>query len=301
MIYSSFKSHLNLSKIAFGGAAISGDGGGYGFGKINDDKSIELLHAAMDAGINLFDTAPIYGFHESEKKMGLAFKKCREDVHIISKCGVDWHDNKRVNMSNDPKVCQNMLDRSLRHLSYIDTYMIHWPDQNVDIRYTLEVLQNAKDKKDIHFIGLCNTHNSDLEKAKEVCDVDMIQCEANLFNNAFDVIEYDGFKTSWGTFDKGILTGSVTKNRIFSNEDCRSWAPWWKKSNWKQKVEKVQKLKNNLYDHSLVEIALGFALNMTSTNSAICGFRSIEQLNSIIDALDNLPDIFTLNKIKDEL
>lgn len=291
MNYTEFRPNVFLSQVSFGGAAISGNGGGYGFGDISDKDSIDLLNAALDRGINFFDTAPIYGFGESERKMAEAFKNNREKVHIISKCGVDWHDNKRVNMSNDPKICQKMLDNSLRHLQYIDTYMIHWPDPKVDIRYSLEVLQKAKDKADIKYIGLCNTNEEEVTKGKEVCDIDMIQCEGNLFNSTIDDVNFDGFKMSWATFDKGILTGSVKKDSTFSKEDCRSWAPWWKKSNWKEKVQKVEKLKTyaDRIGHSLVEIALGHSIINSTSDTAICGFRNLNQLETTLKAINNLP------------
>ena len=74
-----------ISQIGFGAASLSGDGGGYGFGTISDNDAIELVHAAHDAGINLFDTAPIYGFGESERRLGLALRDRRDEVFLVSK------------------------------------------------------------------------------------------------------------------------------------------------------------------------------------------------------------------------
>ncbi len=73
--------------LSFGGAAISGEGGGYGFGHISEEESLRLLRCAFDEGVRLFDTAPIYGFGLSEKRIGRAFAKRREDVIIVSKSG----------------------------------------------------------------------------------------------------------------------------------------------------------------------------------------------------------------------
>jgi len=66
--------------LAFGGAAISGEGGGYGFGVISESEAIDLLHEAYELGLRIFDTAPIYGFGLSEIRMGKAFKQNREKV-----------------------------------------------------------------------------------------------------------------------------------------------------------------------------------------------------------------------------
>ena len=102
--------------LLFGGASVSGEGGGYGFGEISKADSLSLLNHAYDRGIKVFDTAPIYGFGESERRIGAAFKDKREDVFIISKCGVTWHDTKRVNMTNDPQTTKKMIEQSLRDL-----------------------------------------------------------------------------------------------------------------------------------------------------------------------------------------
>lgn len=290
MIYHDFTDHhLKLSEICFGGASISGSRGGYGFGAISFADSIELVLEAYDKGINFFDTAPIYGFNESERVLSQSLKKIREKVTIISKCGVDWHDSKRVNMSNDPKVCQKMLDQSLKFHQYLDVYMIHWPDKNIDIRYPLEVLQKAKEKKDILHIGLCNTNQEDLDKAEEVCTVDIVQSEVNLFHNQLRELKTPAYKMGWGTFDKGILTGSVTEDRHFDKDDCRSWAPWWKKSNWKDKVKKVKTLKEFVNSHhiSLLELALSYSLSEDGVHSAICGFKNSKQLDGILYANQN--------------
>ena len=120
---------LSKLPLAFGGAAISGEGGGYGFGDISESAAIDLLKEAYDLGFTIFDTAPIYGFSLSEKRMGKAFKSMRDKVFIVSKSGVTWNESKRVDMTNDPKVARLMLEQSLRDLEsdYIDLYMIHWP------------------------------------------------------------------------------------------------------------------------------------------------------------------------------
>lgn len=169
--------------LAFGSAAISGEAGGYGFGKISEQESIDLLHYAFNQGVQIFDTAPIYGFHSSEVRLGKAFKNQREKVLIVSKSGVTWSSQRRVDMTNDPKVTMKMLEDSLRHLNtdYIDIYMIHWPDKNIDIRYPFEILSKAKKQGKIKYLGLCNTFEEELKKAGEVDSVDVVQGEFNIF------------------------------------------------------------------------------------------------------------------------
>lgn len=280
--------------IAFGGAAISGEGGGYGFGEMSKIEAIDLLLYAFEKGVRIFDSAPIYGFGESEKRMGEAFKNIREKVFLVSKCGVTWHENKRVDMNNDPLIAKKMLEQSLRDFNsdYIDLYMVHWPDSRVDIRKTLEVLAKAKLEGKIKHIGLCNTTIEELNKASEIDRIEVVQSEFNIFNNRFikdEMFPYLNEKEisfmSWGTLDKGILTGRVDeKRKAFDKSDCRSWAPWWKNSNNKEKFQAMKKIWPILdrYEVSGLDMALMFNLSHQELDVAICGARNFKQLDEVL-------------------
>lgn len=294
--------------LAFGGASISGEGGGYGFGSITEGEAIDLLKEAFDLGLRVFDTAPIYGFGLSEQRIGKAFRQSREKVFIVSKSGVTWHENKRVDMTNKPDVTQKMLEQSLRDLDtdYIDLYMIHWPDAHVDIRRPLEVLAKAKDQGKINHIGLCNTTLEDLEKSKDVEKVEVVQSEFNFFQNTLADNLFPYLKEnhisfmSWGTLDKGILTGRVDEKRKFDSSDCRSWAPWWKNADNKSKFNAMKKIWPFLdeQNHSGLELALGHNLAFPEVTSLLCGARNSEQLRSLFKALDHLPQKEIIDEAK---
>src|SRR5690606_15371670 len=167
-----FLGHIPMG---FGGAAISGEGGGYGFGSVSEADAEKLLLRAWENGIRLFDTAPIYGFGLSEIRMG---KFLPSDAYIVTKGGVDWHPNMRVDMSNAPHIIEKMIEESLKRLNRtISMYMIHWPDPKVDIRDSLAIVKKYQDRGDIKDIGLCNTHKNDLMKAEEICTIKGLQSE----------------------------------------------------------------------------------------------------------------------------
>lgn len=280
--------------IGFGGGAISGEGAGYGFGDITKDKSVELLKYAFERGYRLFDTAPIYGFGESERRIGEAFKNIREKVFIVTKSGVTWGENKRVDMTNDPSVTRRMLESSLKDLNteYIDLFMIHWPDEKVDIRRAIEVLAKAKLEGKIKHIGLCNTFKDDLLKAQSVAPIEAIQSQFNFFEQGAkeDIfplcLEHNISFMSWGTLDKGIITGRVTKERKFDATDCRSWAPWWKSIDKDSRFKVMEKINKKLqeYGYTPVQFALSFNLSHPEITNLLCGARNIEQVDSLIKA-----------------
>jgi aryl-alcohol dehydrogenase-like predicted oxidoreductase len=289
---------FQVSEIGFGAAAISGEGGGYGFGDISQDDAIALVRYAFDRGINLFDTAPIYGFGLSEKRLGLALKPVRDKAFIISKSGVDWHETKRVNMTNDPKSAEKMLHQSLKDLQsdYIDLYMVHWPDKNVDIRFTLEVYLKAQLQGKIKHIGLCNSHPEDLEKALSIAKVEVLQSEYNLFfQNRFDsmtdlIEKHHIALMSWGTFDKGVLTGSVKPNQTYDKVDCRASAPWWNKKEVDARAIKVEQfIKNHQKemeqnDVHMRDMALHFNFSHPKLKCALIGVKKPSHVDSVLDS-----------------
>jgi aryl-alcohol dehydrogenase-like predicted oxidoreductase len=307
------KNGSKVSRLCFGGAAISGEGCGYGFGEISRNDSIELVRHACDLGVNIFDTAPIYGFGESEKRLGEALKEVRENVFIVSKSGVSWHDNRRVNMTNEPKVTEKMLLQSLKDLQseYIDFYSIHWPDANIDIRRPLEVLESYRERGVIREIGLCNTNIEDLEKSKDVTSVSIVQSEFNFFNtSAMDLAEYLKENQmefmSWGTLDKGILSGKYKMDRVFDQSDCRKKAPWWKKTDVSKKVELVDKViqKYGIKKTPFIDLAIAFNLSFPYISTILCGPKNKESLEQIIQSIANIESTaqrFDLKEIANDL
>lgn len=293
--------------IGFGGASISGEGAGYGFGDISEDNAISLLNHAFDRGLRVFDTAPIYGFGESERRIGKAFNKKRDQVFIVSKSGVTWDQNKRVDMSNDPKVTQKMLEQSLRDLNteYIDLYMIHWPDQRVDIRRPMEVLAEAKHQGKIKHIGLCNSNKEDFEAASSIEKIEVFQSQFNYFEkgeveNTFPICREKNVSfMSWGTLDKGIITGRVTKERKFDASDCRSWAPWWKSIDKDSRYQEMARIKEKLneYGFNTIQFALSFNLSFSEITMLLCGTRNHEQLDSLIESYNKRIPTEVLQKI----
>jgi aryl-alcohol dehydrogenase-like predicted oxidoreductase len=288
---------LSLSKIVFGGASISGEGKGYGFGKMSEKDSQALIEYSVSLGVNVFDSAPIYGFNLAELRLGKYLKKNRENVFLTSKSGVSWHENGRVNMSNDKNTTRTMLEQSLRNFDsdYIDIYMVHWPDKKVDIRHTLDVIKQAQDEGKVTYIGLCNTADSELKLATEVCDINFIQSECNLFNNNIKTLSPDLMNDvvtmGWGTLDKGILSGKLTSSTQFDSTDCRSWAPWWKKSNWKEKVLKVDHYSKESDNLPIKELALNYSFR--NTDLSLCGFKTNKQLDEIINCLSLTEESYT--------
>ena len=290
------------SVVGFGAAAISGSGGGYSFGEISEAAAIELVHRAQDSGINIFDTAPIYGFGLSEQRLGRALRgRRRDDAIIVSKCGIAWDGSKRVSIDNSAATTQRMLEQSLRDLDteQIDVYLVHWPDPSIDIRETYEVLVRAKESGKVGAIGLSNTNPNELTLALEVGPVDVCQGQDSFFEswnrtNIFDQLTSinAGFM-AWGTLEKGILTGRVTAERSFDQHDVRSHAPWWTSVDHSKHFEVMTRLKSFLkgVGYTSIECAISHVLRGDVVSTALCGARTTEQIDGLVQAVENrVPD-----------
>lgn len=293
-----------VSIVGFGGAAISGEGGGYGFGDISEQEALRLLSKSRELGVTLYDTAPVYGYGLSEERIGKAFKGCRDQVFIVSKCGVTWRENRRIYCDNSPSVVLSMFEESLKRLGsdYIDLYMVHWPDSRVDVRRTVDVLKALQDDGKIRHIGLSNFSAKDVVLAQEAASITVLQSEFSALvsqaeTELFPLCRSAGLGfLGWGTLDKGILSGRLTnereKARAFDRNDVRSWAPWWKKQDRAAKYHAVVGLKSYLdtVGCSLLSFALGYVLSYNELSSALCGVRSSSQLESLVEALEEIPD-----------
>ena len=130
---------LKVSRVALGTWAI----GGWMWGGTDDVESVNTVRAALEHGINLIDTAPVYGFGRSEELVGKAIAegRLRSRVLIATKAGLTWQDGRVFRNASRARILRE-IDNSLRRLrtDYIDIYQIHWPDPNVAIEETAEVM-----------------------------------------------------------------------------------------------------------------------------------------------------------------
>jgi aryl-alcohol dehydrogenase-like predicted oxidoreductase len=201
-----------------------------------------------------------------------------------------------------------MLHQSLRDLrtDYIDLYLVHWPDPRTDIRVTMEVLAQAKEAGKIRALGLSNTNLEELALASEIAEPEGFQAQYNLFEREIeDTVLSHARKTEtgcmcWGPLHKGILTGRVVAGRTFDEVDARRRAPWWKKVDHTPHMEAVAAVRPEVESagHSLLEMALGHVLADPAMTTALCGVRNLGQLESAVNALENLPPADLLDYVR---
>jgi len=146
---------LQASRVGLGTWAM----GGWMWGGTDERESIRTIHAALDKGINVIDTAPAYGFGRSEEIVGKAVAEYghRDAVIIATKVGLEWQDGNVVRNATRARVLREIED-SLRRLqtSYIDLYQVHWPDPLVPVEETADIIALLYQQGKIRAIGVSN-------------------------------------------------------------------------------------------------------------------------------------------------
>src|ERR1700752_4807594 len=130
---------LKVSPVAIGTGAM----GGWVGGGTDEAESIATIRAAFEHGINLVDTAPVYGFGRSEEIVGkaIAEARLRSNVLIATKAGLQWDGGKVSRNASRARILRE-VDDSLRRLrtDYIDIYQVHWPDPLITIEETANAM-----------------------------------------------------------------------------------------------------------------------------------------------------------------
>ncbi len=146
------RTDMQVSTIALGCWPFAG---GDVWGRQEDTDSIAAVHAALDAGINFFDTAEGYGSGRSEEALGRGLKGRRHRALIATKVGPD-------NLAADNVI--SACERSLRALEtdYIDLYQIHWPNWDAPLAETVGALETLRTAGKIRAYGVCNFAAQDL-------------------------------------------------------------------------------------------------------------------------------------------
>lgn len=296
-------SGLQASVVGLGAWAL---GGGSVWGGDTDDKeSIRCIHAALDAGINLIDTAPAYGWGRSEELVGRAIAGRRDKVVLATKCGL-WTDDDRgsfftefdgriMRRSLRPDTIAIEIERSLRRLGVdcIDLYQTHWPSCPPDatpIADTMACLLKLRDAGKIRAVGVCNVSPVELQEN--------INCGAGaLVSDQFrysmlhrdpekDILPFCARNNlaslTYMSLEQGLLTGKVGMDRVFGKNEFRSneaWNPWYLPANRRRILDLLDGWQDLARQHqcTLAQLVIAWTAAQPGVTHVLCGARRVGQ------------------------
>lgn len=277
-----------VSRIGLGTWAI----GGWMWGGTKEDESIRTIHQALDLGINLIDTAPVYGFGTSEKVVGKALKLAgkRNQTIIATKAGINWQEDKVFRDCQKERIRKEIEDSLSRlQVETIDLYQVHWPDPLVPIRETAEVLLQLQKEGKIRAIGVSNYQVSDMEEFQRIAPISSLQSPYNLFEREIEQAEFPYCKKQniailgYGSLCRGLLTSGMNKNRKFLGDDLRNIDPKFQEPRLSQYLaakEQLEKWALEKYQRPLLALAVRYVLDK-GINIALWGARKPQQLNDL--------------------
>jgi len=271
------KSDLAVSAVCFGAWPIGG-----GMGKVDPQKAVKTIHAAIDAGITFIDTAE--GYQTSESVLGEALKTRRESVILATKLSGPDHSESHI---------RKALENSLITLKteYVDLYQLHTPQPKWPIANTMKVLNDLKEEGKIRHIGLSNFTSEQTCEAMAFGSIVSSQPRYNLLfrqedptlafceQNKIGVIPHS-------VLAKGLLGGSYKPGHVFAKDDERRLFNFFNGDLFKTIYEVTQNLEEWSKSHGrdLIQLAIAWSLANSAIVSAIVGMKSEDQVENAAKA-----------------
>ncbi len=281
---------LEVSRIGLGTWAI----GGWMWGGTDEADAVRTIHAALERGITLIDTAPVYGFGQSERTVGkaLATSPLRSRAVVATKCGLEWNDAEEIRRNSSPERLRREVEDSLRRLGtdVIHLQQVHWPDASVPFERTAETLEELRREGKIVAIGVSNYSPGQMDSFRRGAELASDQPPYNLFERGIedDVLpycrEHDVAVLAYGALCRGLLTGKMREDTSFSGDDLRRNDPKFAEPRFTQYLEAVSRLDalaRERFDRSVLELAVRWLLDRPGVSVALWGARRPDQLDAI--------------------
>lgn len=308
-------SGIDVSAVGFGAWAI----GGWMWGGADENQAIDAIHAALAGGVNLIDTAPIYGFGRSEELVGRAIRDRRDQVVLATKCGMVWdreqgdfffHSNaegitpraseRKIYKCLNPKSIREEIEQSLRRLGveHIDLYQTHWQESTTPIVDTMAELVKLKDEGKIRAIGACN---ATMMQLAEYGSIDSDQEKYSLLdremerNGSLAYCRRQGIGVlPYSPLANGLLTGKLQPDRQYGPGDLRRGNRRFAPENVKRVGAMLDSLRPLAERHncSIAQLVIAWTIAQPGVSCVLCGARDAAQAteNAAAGLIELLPE-----------
>jgi aryl-alcohol dehydrogenase-like predicted oxidoreductase len=278
---------LDISRVALGTWAI----GGWMWGGTDEAESIATLRAAVEHGVDLIDTAPVYGFGRSEEIVGkaLAPGNLRARVRIATKAGLEWQNGRVFRNASRVRLLRE-VDDSLQRLQtdHIDIYQVHWPDPLVPIEETAGAMRTLFERGKIGAIGVSNFSVAQMELFRSVAPLHVLQPPYNLFERRIEaeILPYcrkNNIATlGYGALCRGLLSGRMQADTKFAGDDLRHTDPKFQQPRFGQYLAALDRLDDlaRRFGKRVIHLAVRWMLDQGIT-TALWGARHPAQLQPV--------------------
>lgn len=261
------------------------------WGGPDDQAALRTIDAAIDHGVTLLDTAPVYGFGHAEEIVGKAIRGKRDRVVIATKAGLGWNQQRVFRDARASRLTVEVED-SLRRLGIdcIDIYQVHWPDPRVPIDETAEAMARLLKQGKVRALGVSNFSTEQMEAFRRVAPLHTCQPPYNLFERGIeaDVLpycrEHNIVTLLYGALCRGLLSGRMHEQVRFEGDDIRKVDPKFRPPRFGQylrAVRELSELASARFGKTVLQLAVRFVLDQPGAHVALWGARKPEQLDPL--------------------
>jgi aryl-alcohol dehydrogenase-like predicted oxidoreductase len=280
-----------VSRIGLGTWAI----GGWAWGGADDAESIRAIHRALDLGVNLVDTAPVYGFGRAEEVVGRALAGRRDRAVVATKLGLAWAGGKIRRDASPARVAVEVED-SLRRLGtdVLDLVQVHWPDPSVPFEDTAGALDRLVRAGKIRALGVSNHSPAQMDRFRRGAPLATSQPPYNVFERGAerDVLPYcrasDISVLAYGALCRGLLSGRIDERTAFPAGDIRNVDPKFRpprRARYVAAVRALDALAHARWGVGVLELAVRWVLDAPGVSIALWGARRPSQLDPLPRAM----------------
>lgn len=252
-----------------------------------------LLHAALDLGIDHFDTAALYGFGKNEELVGDTLHPFRQRIFLASKCGMTGVDGKRV-IDGRPETLKQTCQEALRRLrtDVIDLYYLHRWDKRVPVEESVGALADLVRAGHIRSIGLSEVSAQTLRKAHEVHPIAAVQSEYSLWTRNPEIALLNACRelrvalVAFSPLGRGFLAGGVMDPRDFVEKDIRRAMPRFQAPHFGRNRKLLDQFNRVAWEAGCTpaQLAIAWLLSKGPHVLPIVGTTSIEHLKEDVAA-----------------
>jgi aryl-alcohol dehydrogenase-like predicted oxidoreductase len=280
---------VEVSRVGLGTWAI----GGTEWGAVAEDAAIATCLRAIERGINLIDTAPIYGRGRAEEIIGKTMRRHgrRDAFYIATKAGLDWN-SQGVFANSTPARLRLEIEDSLRRLGtdYIDLYQIHWPDTVEPVAEAAGVLAEFQREGKVRALGVSNFNVRQMQEFRRVAPLASDQPPYNIFEREIDAQILPWCATNgvavltYSSLCRSLLGGRVHRGMTFEPGDIRSVDPKFQEPRFDQYMAAVDRLAafaRQRFGKSIIELAARWVLDRPGISVALWGAKRPDQLDAV--------------------
>jgi len=290
-------SALGMGCFALGGPFKRSNGTYLAYGKVNDEESIKTIHRAIELGINLFDTADIYGVGRSEKVLGEALKEYRDDVVITTKFGSVFEEGNLLTpdkKNTSPEYICRAVEASMKRLQtdFIDIYQLHSSQHDPnDARKVQIILEDLVEEGIIGGYGWSTDDPKRMEIFAKNKNCNSVQYAMNLTLQNKQMVQlcenYNLIGLIRSPLASGILTGKYNEQSKIEADHMLAGLDF-SQERYKKINKLLQELKNIVEKEgrTLIQAQLGYLMTISETIVPIPGAKTIEQIEENARVLD---------------